>query len=99
MTALAITIDGQPFEHLLYPFVLTYSNAETCTLDTRPTRRVGRPARAAKPRRASRAPRRASRASATGCRTRCGSWAESRPSTSEISNLESEISKAVCNVP
>ena len=32
MTALDITIDGQPFAHLLYHFVLTYSNWETCTI-------------------------------------------------------------------
>ncbi len=29
MTALAITLSGQPFEHMLYHFVLTYSNWET----------------------------------------------------------------------
>jgi len=32
MSALEITIDKQPFEHLLYHFVLTYSNWETCTI-------------------------------------------------------------------
>ena len=30
--ALGVTIEGQPFEHLLYHFVLTYSNWETGTL-------------------------------------------------------------------
>lgn len=29
---LGVTIDGQPFEHLLYHFVLTYSNWETVTV-------------------------------------------------------------------
>jgi hypothetical protein len=32
MTALEITIDGPPFEHLRYHFVPTYSNWETRTI-------------------------------------------------------------------
>ena len=32
MTKLRITIDGQPFPHLIYHFVLTYSNWETGTI-------------------------------------------------------------------
>jgi hypothetical protein len=32
MGALGVTIEGQPFEHLLYHFVLTYSNWETGTI-------------------------------------------------------------------
>jgi len=32
MTKLGITIQGEPFEHLLYHFVLTYSNWETGTI-------------------------------------------------------------------
>ena len=32
MGSLGITIAGQPFEHLLYHFVLTYSNWESVTL-------------------------------------------------------------------
>jgi hypothetical protein len=30
MTELGITLEGQTFEHLVYHFVLTYSNWETC---------------------------------------------------------------------
>ena len=32
MTSLAITIHGRPFDHLLYHFVLTYSNWETASI-------------------------------------------------------------------
>src|SRR5581483_8369640 len=32
MTDLRVTIDGQPFDHLIYHFVLTYSNWETGTV-------------------------------------------------------------------
>lgn len=32
MTSLNVTIQGQPFEHLVYHFVLTYSNWETATI-------------------------------------------------------------------
>lgn len=32
MTKLAVTINGQPFDHLIYHFVLTYSNWETGTV-------------------------------------------------------------------
>ena len=32
MTALGITIEGQTFDHLVYHFVLTYSNWETGTI-------------------------------------------------------------------
>ena len=32
LSALGVTIQGQPFEHLLYHFVLTYSNWETGTI-------------------------------------------------------------------
>jgi hypothetical protein len=32
MTSLAITIQGRPFDHLLYHFVLTYSNWETASI-------------------------------------------------------------------
>lgn len=32
MTSLEVTIEGQPFEHLAYHFVLTYSNWETATI-------------------------------------------------------------------
>jgi hypothetical protein len=32
MTSLHVTIQGQPFEHLVYHFVLTYSNWETATI-------------------------------------------------------------------
>lgn len=32
MTSLAVTISGQPFEHMVYHFVLTYSNWESATL-------------------------------------------------------------------
>ncbi len=32
LTELAVTIGGQPFPHMLYHFVLTYSNWETGTI-------------------------------------------------------------------
>jgi hypothetical protein len=32
MTSLGVTIAGQPFEHLVYHFVLTYSNWESATI-------------------------------------------------------------------
>src|SRR5437867_4256484 len=32
MTCLGVTIAGQPFEHLVYHFVLTYSNWESATI-------------------------------------------------------------------
>ena len=32
MTDLAVTIAGEPFDHMVYHFVLTYSNWETCTV-------------------------------------------------------------------
>lgn len=32
MTSLGVTIQGQPFEHLMYHFVLTYSNWEAATI-------------------------------------------------------------------
>ena len=32
MTSLGVTIGGQPFDHLVYHFVLTYSNWETATI-------------------------------------------------------------------
>ena len=32
MTSLGVTIAGQPFEHLVYHFVLTYSNLESATI-------------------------------------------------------------------
>ena len=32
MADLGITLAGQPFDHLMYHFVLTYSNWETCTV-------------------------------------------------------------------
>jgi hypothetical protein len=35
-TGLGITIGGQPFPHLIYHFVLTYSNWEAGTVSSRP---------------------------------------------------------------
>ena len=32
MTSLGVTIQGQPFEHMVYHFVLTYSNWESVTI-------------------------------------------------------------------
>ena len=40
MGKLGITISHQPFDHLIYHFVLTYSNWETCSILRKPQRRA-----------------------------------------------------------
>jgi hypothetical protein len=72
LSELGITIAGQPFDHMVYHFVLTYSNWEHSTVcfSESPLKRDP--------------PWRTSRAWRKGCRTPCGRWAAFLPSIARI---------------